>query len=228
MSNEKSHLITTSLIGSVKWALEAPNSIIKPDKGGDGILTWKEKALTDLRNTLGREKTDFPEPARRGVEFETKVYKVANLPDLNDLPGSENFKKVCKSIRGYKFYEKKGVTIDVDGKTCYLFGKYDAISYEEKKIKDLKTTEKYSNGKYLKSFQHKMYCLISGEGFDDFEYVVAEWDSFPKIKAIHFEQFQVKNRELLYKEVETEIQYCFEAINDFGLWDVYREKYCLY
>ena len=51
MTKEKSCLVTQSLIGAVDWYLTAPDTIIKPDKGGDGKQTWKEKAYNDLLNS---------------------------------------------------------------------------------------------------------------------------------------------------------------------------------
>ncbi|MHA1754897.1 MAG: hypothetical protein ACTSYR_05225, partial [Candidatus Odinarchaeia archaeon] len=71
--------------------------------------------------------------------------------------------------------------ITVHGVEYCLYGKSDVIF--EGKIIDIKTTKKYSRPKYANSFQHKMYCFITG--IPEFEYVVAEWDVFPKIKAVH-------------------------------------------
>jgi hypothetical protein len=221
MSKEKSCLVTQSLIGSVDWYLTAPDKIIKEEKGGDGKITWKQKAWTDLYTTINRIETPFPEAARRGVEFEKKVYEYANKDEIG---GSEEFQKVCGEVRGFLFYQKGGVNVEIAGNNCYVYAKYDAI--KEGCVKDLKTTESYKKGKYLGGFQHKQYCYISGH--DDFEYIIAEWDNYPKIKAIHKETYKVEDKELLIAEVHTKIEDCFDILKDLGLWKDYREKFCLY
>ena len=223
--SDKSHLVTSSLINSVKWAIKAPSSIIKEEKGGDGKLTWREKALTDLSNTLNRVRTPFSPEAKYGVEFENKVYKVANN---EEIPGSDYFKKVCQEVKGFNFQRKQGIKVEIAGCNCYLYGKYDAVKDDTKYIKDIKTTGKYRFGKYLDTVQHKLYCYIAGEGYDVFDYIIAEWDEYPKIKAIHIERYRVNDREKLERELFLEVEDCFESIKDFGLWEAYREKYCLY
>jgi len=223
---EKAHLVTQNLIGAVRWAIEAPHTVIKEDKGGDGKTTWSEKALQDLSDTLNRIPGDFPEAARRGVEFEKKVYAVANNDSIG---GSIHFQKVCSEVKGFSFGKKGGITKDIEGYKCYLYAKYDAVKEKDKEItfiKDIKTTGSYKKNKYVKGVQHKLYCYITK--CKDFEYIIAEWDEYPKIKDIHIEKFRVNNFDLLELEINREIIECFEAIKEFGLWEAYREKYCLY
>jgi len=214
----KSNLITQNLVEAVKWFLSAPDSVIKD---GDGAQTWKQKAQIDLINSVQRNKTDFPEAARRGMEFEKKIYTSVMIKSQY---GSEFFKEVCQAVDGFEFGKKKGINLEIDGETCYLYGKFDAIKSD--KIIDIKTTGNYKKDKYLQSFQHPLYCYITG--IKDFEYIIVEWDEYPKIKAVHREIYQAPEKDILEKEVIREIQECFEVLKMAGLWEDYKEKYCLY
>jgi hypothetical protein len=223
---EKNCLVTSSLIESVKWALKSPDSIIKPERGGDGKLTWREKGLKDLKNTLARIWTDPTPEIQHGIKFEKKVYETLRRGQYG--VGSDYFQRVCKEIKGFDFQVKQGIPAKIAGENCYLYGKYDAVHKPNSYIKDLKTTAKFKHDKYLKSVQHKFYCYIAGEGFDWFDYVIAEWDKYPKIKNVYIERYVVEDRAKLEREVFVEVEDCFEGIKDFGLWDLYRDKYCLY
>ena len=226
-TKEKKCLVTQHLIGSVKWALNAPMSIIKPDKGGDGKMTWAEKGRLDLENTLNRVWTGMPEPAQHGIDFEKMVYETANKNE-DDWGGSDYFKQVCKEVQGFSFGEKGKKELEVDGHKCFLYGKYDGIKRkaETPEIKDIKTTAKYKPKKYLEGVQHKLYCYM--ENIKRFTYVIAEWEKFPKIKAVHLEEYIVTDFELLEHEVLNNVSHCLWDIKDMGLWDIYRNNYCLY
>lgn len=223
MTKEKSCLVTQNLIEKVRWYVESPNSVIKTEKGGDGHTTWKERALQDLRSSLAREKTPFPEAAKRGVDFEKKLYKVV---ESGEVVGSEHFQQMCRSLDGFKFGEKGGKTVELEGNTVYFYGKYDAISPDKVIVKDVKTTASYREGKYLKGIQHKLYCYISGAEF--FEYIIAEWAEYPKIKKVHYEEFRVRDHKALEDDILYATRECFDTIKDLGLWETYRTKYCLY
>ena len=97
--------------------------------------------------------------------------KIEQIPDNY----SEHFKNVCKEVSGFMFYQKEGRVVKVDGNTCYVYGKYDAIRPSEI-IKDIKTTKEYKLNKYLKTIQHFLYCYISG--IDKFEYIIVEWEKY--------------------------------------------------
>lgn len=221
MNKEKSHLITQSLISSIDWYRNAPETLVSPEKGGDGNFTWKDKAFSDLSCMLNRVKTPLSEDAMNGIVFEKTVYKKS---DLKDPGGSEFFKEVCEEVRGFSFYKKEGISFFVDNVDCYLYAKYDAIKLPV--LKDIKTTKSYTRNKYLKSFQHKLYCFISGAY--KFEYVVVEWDTYPKIKAVHKEWFFVEDREVLKQEVEETIFNALNTLKVLDLWESYRNNYCLY
>lgn len=225
MTKEKSCLITSSLIGSVNWCINAPESIIRENKGGDGKTTWKEKADKDLFNQLSRVYGEMSEAAQRGIDFEKAVYKYANQPGKIPTSASNKFRFICQEVEGFLFYQKGNKTINVNGNECYLYVKYDAINLPI--IKDIKTTDNYKQDKYLNGFQHKLYCYVAEEA-KEFEYIIAEWDEYPKIKNIHREKYVVESIELLEKEVLSTIQETIMNLKDMNLWDLYREKFCLY
>ena len=78
----------------------------------------------------------------------------------------------------------------------------------------------------MHSIQHKIYCYV--EGATRFQYVIAEWEEYPKIKDVYYEEFTVQDFEALEKDVLFATRECFDIIKDLGLWEVYRTKYCLY
>ena len=218
----KKCLVTESLVNSVDWYSTAPEAIIKPERGGDGKMTWKDKAWADLKAILNRERGVFSPEAQWGVNFERKVYTLANLEDRGG--GSELFNQVCDEVKGFDFREKGKKVLTIDGETCLLYCKYDAIKLPV--LKDLKTTGTYKKGKYLNGFQHLQYCTVSGA--DRFEYIITEWEEYPVIKAVHKEVFEVKNHNLLERQVSEIISGTFMQIKALGLWDVYKNVYCMY
>jgi len=166
----------------------------------------------------------FPEAAKRGIEFEKKVYTVVSAGV--EVQSSEHFKDICNEVRGYQFYQKDGKHVQMDGLDLFFYAKYDAITADKRSIVDLKTTGKYREGKYVKGIQHKIYCYVSGAEY--FKYVIAEWEEYPKIKAVHREEFIVKDREAMEKDILFQTRECFDTLKDLGLWEVYRTQYCLY
>lgn len=233
---EKQCLITASLISAIDWTLNAPHTVIKEEKGGDGKTTWAEKAYVDLCAQVAREQTEFSEAARKGVEFEKAIYESAlqrskDPLKFRGLGGSRNAEIVAGAVEGYAFYQKAGKRVTIGGNECYLYAKYDAIFLPD--IIDLKTTGKYTKNKYLKTFQHKLYCYISGA--ETFRYVIAEWAKDEKsvahndpIAKVHTEQYLVSDALWLASEVEDKVAEALKTLKDLGLWETYRTKFCLY
>lgn len=223
VEKEKSCLVTQNLIGAVEWYLTAPNVVIKAEKGGDGKITWKEKALIDLSNIINRVKGDFPETARRGMIFEKAIYENANREVLT---GSKEFQQICKEVQGYVFFQKAGKTLTIDDNQVYFYAKFDAVKDigEGADIKDIKTTAHYKKGKYLNGCQHEIYCYV--KGVRSFEYIIAEWGEYPQIKGVHKESYIAPERleEILIDKVRD----CFSTLKDLSLWEAYRKTYCLY
>jgi hypothetical protein len=218
----KKCLVTESLVNSVEWYSTAPEAIIKPERGGDGKMTWKDKAWIDLKAMLNRERGVFSKEAQWGVNFERKVYTMADI--VPRVGGSEKFNQVCDELMGFKFGQKGKGQLTVDGEDCLLYCKYDAIKLPI--VKDLKTTGNYKKGKYLNGFQHLQYCTVSKA--DRFEYLIVEWEEYPVIKAVHKEVFEVRNHQLLEEQVTEIISGTFMQLKALGLWEAYRNTYCLY
>ena len=151
---------------------------------------------------------------------------VYHAVEKGKLSGSDHFQDMCRSLQGFEFYKKEGKHVQMDGLDVYFYAKYDAITPDKKRIKDVKTTEVYRQGKYLKGIQHKIYCYIAGAV--EFEYVIAAWDIHPKIRAIHREMYRVADPVMLEKDILYATRECFDTIKDLGLWEAYRTKYCLY
>lgn len=224
MTKEKSCLITTSLVGAIDWYLSAPDVVIKSSRGGDGKTTWKEKAEKDLHNQLSRVYGEMSEEAKWGIEFEKQVYKHANSLEKIPETFSPEFKRVCREVNGFMFGQKSGKNVKIAGENCYLYAKYDAIKFPM--VKDIKSVTKYEFGKFANKFQHKLYCYISNA--EDFEYIIVEWDEFPKIKDVYKERYPVDSREALEKEVLATVEETLVTIKDLCLWDLYKDKFCLY
>ena len=223
MAKEKQCLITTSLVSAVQWYLDAPDMIIKPEKGGDGKTTWKTRAYEDLERQLSRTFGEMPDPVKWGLEFEKKVYSIVAQ---GVQAGSDRFQKICAEMTGFKFGQKQGINETIAGEPCYLYVKFDGVDYENKRIRDLKTVSAYTPGKYIKGFQHALYCHVSQ--CTDFRYLIAEWEQYPKIAGVYTEDYHVDDFGELKKTVHREIERCLTSLKDLGLWELYRDKFCLY
>ena len=217
-NKEKSSLITQALVSSIEWAETAPNRVILPARGGDGILTWKGQAQVQLVEMLKRDKAKYSPEAMHGIEFEKKVYD--DVAAGGKIKGSDFYKEVCRQVKGYKFGEKEGKQVG----ERYYYCRYDAIA--NPRLIDLKTTKKYTRGKYLKTFQHELYCYVSG--CTEFEYIVIEWDKFPKIKAVHYESYEPPEERRLEEIVRERSNEALVYLKQHGLYGLYKDHYCLY
>lgn len=226
----KKCLITQDLIEKVEWCKNAPHSIIKEEKGGDGVMTWDVKAYNELVSRLNREPTEFPEAAKRGVEFEKRLY--AQVDRGVTTKGSKHFQALCELLsQGYFFQKSQKSSLDVEGNDVLLYGKMDAVNFQEPRIIDIKTTEKFSRGKYLESVQHELYCYMTGIPF--FTYAVVEWEEYPKIKKLEMVDIDYRKEQLavggeLEQKIKFKISEVFAYLKHHDLWEVYRTKYCLY
>lgn len=235
MAKEKAHLFTQDIVGACRWANTAPISQIKPEKLGDlpEGTTWRTKAFMDLKNKLGRVSGDFPVAAQNGVSFERALYAEA----LNDTNvGSDMFKELVAYIRGGNFQHKLKQDYSYRGMNIFLYGKEDVrfegtegnTFHPGKKIIDIKTTANFKN-KYHEGFQHILYAFV--DQIESFEYIVAEWDmengGYPLIKAIHYIPIKIDLKKAEAR-VNMEIDFCFNFMKEYKLWDLYRETYCMY
>lgn len=222
----KKHLVTQDLISSVDWCMKAPSTVVKDQP--DPSLTWSKKAFEDLKNKLSRIYGEMPEAARRGIDFEKKVYESANKlkrdknASLNS--GSIHFKSVVGRILEHTFQTKIKKDEIIGQYDCFLYGKIDA--YKSNDMVDVKTTANLKPGSYnCDNFQAQLYCYVKMES--NFTFLVAEWLDYPKIKMVH--EFKVGyDLASLKNIVHNKVIKTFQTLKDLDLWEVYREKYCLY
>lgn len=152
-------LITSSLFGSIDWYENAYNN-------------WKEKAYADLRGMLAREWSGMSDAGQRGVDFENAIYNTLNKGKEKEIRASDKFKVFLEKCKGGEFQKVTKKFITVDGLEYCIYSKLDV--WFPAKIIDIKTTSKwdqYSEGKYLNSMQHIMYCYTSD--ISTFLYMVA-------------------------------------------------------
>ena len=212
-------LITPTLLNSFDWLQKCPPS-------------WRERAYKDIMNTLNREPWKPNRAVRMGMDFEKKVYSVANRPDLDELKASEKFIKVCKRVKGYDYQRKTKLFVEVDGEEYCCFGRIDCYSSNE--IIDIKTTAKYGGkGKYLSGWQHKFYTAL--EGVEKFTYLIAEWKDAEKedyiIKEVYEVPFAITTEEMpsVISEIKDHIRTFIDYVNfDDGMKEAYYTVYNRY
>ena len=211
-----SKLITQDLISGIDWLKSCPPS-------------WKDKAYTDLKNKLGRIWTEMPEAAKKGIELEATLNKAVN-GEIIDLKASEEFKILMNIVTGYEQQKKTKSYITINDVEYCLYGKIDY--YTPTHMIDLKSTSNYkSSDKYLKTFQHKIYCY--NEKIKFFSYVIAEFenDNSKKIKQIYDVEYSVPNNdfESLKIEIENKIKEVISFLKmDDMLWTLYNTTYSRY
>ena len=206
----KSRLITASLISSINWAKTCPAS-------------WKKKAWLDLENQLTRAPFTMSPEAQQGIDFEKEVYRRMLRGETDK--GSEEFQLIVKTCIGGKVQQKHKRYLGIDIYEYCLYGKFD-IEFEDR-ILDIKTTKKFKNYTYTKSFQHLLYMYI--KELYDFYYIIAEWDDYPKIKQVV--TIPILNQSPVDIEIEvlSTITEAMEFLESYAtLWDAYNNKFCLY
>lgn len=218
-------LITPSIMNAVDWAKNAPTSIIRPEKGGDGKTTWRARAFEDLTRQLSRCYSDeMPEPVKRGLDFEDAVYRRARMPE-DSWKGSKEFGEIVSEARGGRFQVKTKRDITVDGIRYTCFGKLDIR--HPKLIIDLKTTNKYKEPqKYLSTPQHLIYTW--SERIPDFRYRVVVLDEKNRILEHYPVDFHSPGEAEVEAELTRRIRSFREYLEIEGLLDLYNEKFCLY
>lgn len=221
-------LITTSLIDSVNWAKNAPNSPTRDDPS----VTWKEKAYQDLKNTLGRVYTPGGFAMERGIRIENTIYEIVGQNKVDTVSCSAHFKKVLEMCNGGTFQKKTKSFIDIDGQEYCLFGKIDVL-FPKQKIIDLKTTGSFGGrDKYLKTLQHKIYCY--NERIKNFEYVIMEFESEEndKLRDVHVIPYTVADFDVVKADIVKAVQDTMAFIEMFDeegdLLDLYMHKFNMY
>ncbi len=183
-------LIAPTLLDSYDWFKKSPAS-------------WKERAYDGLRASLAREFTETPE-TKAGNDFESYVYANANVPDLEAMNTSDNFKKVCRRVRGMNYQQNVKRFVKINGMEYILFCRIDALAPND--IVDIKTTSNYRGAtSYLSKWQHRMYPYCTG--IPNFTYLVSEWEqgSLTKIKEVHEIDYVVDSFDLIGQEITQQI-----------------------
>ena len=209
-----SRLITTSLLGSIDWYNNCPES-------------WKERALKDLTNTLSRIYTKPNVKAKRGMDFEKLLYNVLEMDKEEKMISSDFFRTIARTCKGGIFQKKIKRFIEIDEEEYCLFGKVDV--WFPNIIKDIKTTGNYKGrDSYLKGFQHKLYCYI--EHISLFEYIIAIFkDDKISIDELRIIAYEVENWDELEKEVINKIKEVVTFLKEtHNFLDLYLEKFSLY
>lgn len=202
-------LIAPTLLNSYNWLRKCPPS-------------WKDRAYQDIMNTLNRAPFKPNEAMQRGNDFEDAVYRHANT-DLDMLEASENFKKVCRRVRGYTYQKRLKLFFDVDDKQYCCFGRADCYSKEE--IVDIKTTASFKgNSQYLSGWQHLFYTGIAG--VPRFTYLVAEWADDMSIKDVHEVPYVMETKEKTFALIADGIREFMDYIShDDEMYKAYHKVY---
>jgi len=215
-------LMTPTLWNSIDWLQKCPPS-------------WKEKAYTDLSNTLNRIFTSNP-AVERGMSFERDIcnkrmdtgkYDVA--ADLN-----EKYEKAFNMIHaeGYGFQHKTKKIMSFDGKDFLLYGKMDVFNPEGGPVIDIKTTGNFKgDSSYLSGWQHKVYCYCTER--DEFIYIVYELTDLPgnivALKDIHFVEYKVTSFAVLEEELRCKLESVVKFLrSDVKLKEAYMRKFNQY
>lgn len=165
--------IYPTLIDSFIWFKKIPS----PDK------------FQELIDKINRVKPkDFPIAAKKGIQFEDCVNKVLDGGQIRKVDGiykAPDFefnsilvdKIANKLINHTKKQEYIQSIIDTKIGKLKIYGFVD-YSYPDSYV-DLKTTGKYSYGKFKSNSQHKCYSLISkqnGKEIKDFKYLITNFE----------------------------------------------------
>jgi hypothetical protein len=141
----------------------------------------KARAYVDFKNQLHRIWSEPSEAIKRGIDFENVIYQMANRH--SEIKASDFFHKICEIVKGGDFQKKANITMMIDEKEYYLYGKLDVYFHDL--IIDIKTTSKFRGANsYLSTWQHLFYCLMTN--IPRFMYlVVVFYKDIPnKIKSI--------------------------------------------
>lgn len=212
-----SRLITSSLIGSIKWHDICWNA------------EYKKKSYKDLYNMLARIKTPLNEVVKRGIKFENYVYNILNSPKkerLDELSCSNDFLRILRICKDGVFQKKSKSFITINNIEYCLYGKLDV--WFPDLIIDIKTTKSFNRDKYLDSMQHVIY--IYNEKIETFKYVVAIFENETSNFIKEVKEIDIDLSVDLCKE---KIIYTINKIEEFmdknpELNKLWLEKYSLY
>lgn len=222
---EKTRLITASLINSIDWLSKCPPS-------------WQLKAYNDLKSMLSGIWSTPTVEIQRGMDFEKEINRLATLRDAS----TGTFEFTCESFKDsevknwflahipegseqQKVFKKYP---EIDGRKYCIYCKTDL--YKPRALKDVKTTQSYKPGKYLETFQHILYMYASEETF--FEYLIAKFDKeTQKVTGTEIEVFNDSGVGLAMLEMKVfnrirEVEKFWIKYPELG--ELYNTKFCKY
>lgn len=208
-------LMTPTLWNSVDWLEKCPPS-------------WKKSAYQQLLDMLNRKWTGS-KAIERGMAFEKAICEKSTdkLEIADDI--NEKFSNAYNLIHreGGQFQAKAKKFVEYDNKEFVLYGKMD-VYFAGTEIDDIKTTGNYK-GKdaYLKTWQHKIYCLATRVNF--FRYIVFEFNDFGILVDVHIIEHTFDDFVALEKEVMEKLDSIIKLIrNDEKLKKAYLNKFNMY
>ena len=164
--------IYPTLIDSFQWYKKIPS----------------DEKFNELIDKINRVKPkEFPLAAKKGVQFEdcvNQLLKGAKVKNSNGVYLAKDFefsevivnKIVSKLANAKKQQEYIQGIVETEIGKVKLYGFVD-YTYPNSYV-DLKTTGKYTFGKYKSNNQHKCYSLISkqnGKQISDFKYLITDF-----------------------------------------------------
>ena len=210
-------LVTSSLIGSIEWMRTAPSSVKKDDPDQ---RSWKQVAFDDLHGMLIRKPWAPTPEITHGIDFEDAVY---NSMKHGHTKGSKEYLEILAGCRGGSVQDVLKGDVNIDGTTYFLYGKTDVLF--DNLIVDIKTTKSYKPNKYLSKVQHLIYCYLSK--IKNFKYIIAEWDTYPKIHKVHYEDYTAPGpcelEQILFERITKAMDFLKTRPI---LWKAYEETYC--
>lgn len=179
-------LITPTLLNSYNWLRNCPPN-------------WKDRAYSDIMNTLERKPFVTNKAIEKGNNFEQAVYANANS-NLDNISASGFFIDVCKRVKGYDFQKSIKLNFEVDDDEYCCYGKIDCYSPQE--IIDIKTTGKFKgDNQYLSGWQHLFYTSIPD--VPKFTYLVVEWNDEDSsiIKSVNEVKYNMEDKEIVFSKI---------------------------
>ena len=181
---------------------------------------FEDDAYESFLKTLRREPEEPTEAMQNGLEFEDRVYRLANGGTLrSDAKWQNGAKMLAELIKGAQIQVPLQRTIEVDGETYLLKGVLDALKagiiYDVKFLnKSMSGVDVY--GKYLNCSQHPAYFYLVPEA-REFKYLVSDGDDV-YIEAYSREQT---------RHISEFIHDFLEDMRAKGLMDVFREAWAV-
>jgi len=155
----------------------------------DTFYWYKIKGnIDELLNKINRVKTPMAEAALKGVAFETAVNDALDgVKTIDHYFDQDLINRVASKLQNHtkkQEFIQRVIPTGIGNVKLYGFVDY---TYPDKYI-DLKTTGKYSDGKFKNNNQHGCYSLISPH-INEFHYLVTDFsklyiESYVPDKAI--------------------------------------------